>query len=147
MINSLTRYQPDLAFTRLPEMIDQLFRDSFVFPTRFGYFDVRRNSNLLETDNEYIVQLMLPGVDPKTLKIQVVGRQVSVTASIVIPKVEKAVFLVEGLVSQEFSEVFTLPVEVVGDKADAVYEYGILTIKMPKLESARPKMIEVHTTK
>jgi HSP20 family molecular chaperone IbpA len=37
--------------------------------------------------------------------------------------------------------------EVLGDKADATYDRGILLITLPKAEYARPKVIEVHTTK
>jgi HSP20 family protein len=148
MINPLTRFPSDMTFTRFPEWIDELFRESFVLPNRFfRFFDVRRYSNLIETDESYIVQIMLPGVDPETLKIEVVGRHLTVTATIKVPVVEKGVYLFQGLMSQEFTEVFTLPVEVLGDKAVANYEYGVLSITLPKLEYAKPKKIEVHTTK
>jgi HSP20 family protein len=148
MINPLTRFPSDMPFTRFPEWIDELFRESFVVPNRlFRFFDVRRYSNLIETDEAYLVQLMLPGVDPETLKIQVVGRQLTVMATITIPVVEKGLYLFQGLTSQEFTEVFTMPIEVAGDKAVANYEYGVLSITLPKLEYAKPKKIEVHTTK
>jgi len=148
MINAPTRYQPEFSLTRLPDMIDQLFRESFVFPTRFErFFDTRRYSNLLETEKAYIVQLMMPGIDINKVNVQVVGRQLTIKATCEIPTYEHAAYLWHGLVDEEFAEVFTLPLEVVGEKAEATYDLGILTITLPKLEQAIPKPIKVHAYK
>jgi HSP20 family protein len=147
-MNTPPRYQPEFSLTRLPDMIDQLFRESFVFPTRFErVFDWKRFSNLLETEKAYIVQLVLPGVEFNNVNVQVVGRQLTIKAVCDIPMVENATYLWNGLTSYEFSEVFTLPFEVVGDKAEATYDLGILTITLPKLEYAIPKPIKVHANK
>jgi HSP20 family protein len=145
---TLTRFQPEVGFTRLPDMIDQLFRDSFVVPKRFGqFFDGALPANLIETENAFIVQLALPGITMEQFEIQVVGQQLTVKAAYVIPVVEKATYLWRGLTGEEFSQVFTLPAEVLGEKAEASYEYGILTITLPKTEYAKPKMVKVNTIK
>jgi HSP20 family protein len=144
MMNTPTRYQPEFSLTRLPDMIDQLFRESFMFPRYERLFDWKRFSNLLETEKAYIVQLVLPGVDFNKVDVQVVGRQLTVKVVCEIPMVENATYLWNGLTSYEFSEVFTLPFEVVGEKAEATYNLGILTITLPKLEYAIPKPIKVH---
>ena len=145
MINAPLRYQPEFSLTRLPDMIDQLFRESFVLPARVDpYFDWRKFSNLIETEKAYIIQLVLPGIDLTKVNVQVVGRQLTVKAFCEIPKFEHGTYLWKGLVSQEFSEVFTLPLEVAGEKAEATFEFGILTIKLPKLEHAIPKPIKVQ---
>jgi HSP20 family protein len=150
MANVPARFQPEIGFTRLPDMIDQLFRESFVLPNRFErFFDGRKIaglSNLLETDNAFVVQLVLPGVDPEKIEIQVVQQQLTIKATCFIPPVDKAVYVWHGLVTEEFSEVFTLPMEVVGDKAEAHYDKGILTITLPKVEYAKAKAIKVHAT-
>lgn len=146
MMNLPTRYETGTSFTRLPDLIDKLFRESFIAPTAFDrYFDGVRASNLLETKDEFIVQLVLPGVDPENIQIQVVDRQLLVKASCVIPTVENATFLFHALHSGEYSEAFTLPMEVLGDKAQATYDRGILLVTLPKAEYAKPTMIEVHT--
>jgi HSP20 family molecular chaperone IbpA len=47
---------------------------------------------------------------------------------------------------REFSDVLTLPAEVDGEKAEASYVNGILTITLPKAANALPKAIKVSTT-
>jgi HSP20 family protein len=47
----------------------------------------------------------------------------------------------EGL----FSRVVTLPAEVDGDRVDAEYRDGILRLRLPKTESAKPRQIKVRT--
>ena len=144
MINSPVRYQAGLPFTRLPDMIEQLFRESFVAPTRFERFFDKRLSNLLETPTSYVVQIALPGVLFEKLYVNVVGRQLSINAWFNIPKIEDATYLWNGLFEEEFTEVFTLPTDVVGEKAVATYEYGILTVTLPKKEAAKPRQIKVE---
>jgi HSP20 family protein len=145
MINLPARYETGTPFTRLPDLIDKLFRESFIAPTAFDrFFDGVRTSNLLETKDAFIVQLVLPGVDPEKIDIQVVDRQLLVKAAFVIPTVEHATYLYHALHSGEYSETFTLPMEVLGDKAEATYDRGILLVTLPKAEHAKPTMIEVH---
>lgn len=43
-----------------------------------------------------------------------------------------------------FERVFTLPATVDGDRIDARVEQGILTIRLPKIERARPREIPVR---
>ena len=148
MINLPSRYDTTTPFARLPDLIDKLFRESFIAPAAFDrFFDGVRISNLLETKDAFIVQLVLPGVDPEKIQIQVVDRQLLIKASCEVPTVENATYLYHGLHSDDFSEVFTLPTEVLGDQAKATYERGILLVTLPKAEYAKPKVIEVHTSK
>ncbi|MFA7179014.1 MAG: Hsp20/alpha crystallin family protein, partial [Dehalococcoidales bacterium] len=46
-----------------------------------------------------------------------------------------------------FSRSISLPAAVNADKAEAVFENGVLTLTLPKAEEARPKQIKVKTTK
>ena len=42
-----------------------------------------------------------------------------------------------------FNRSFTLPVKVDADQAEANYENGVLTLRLPKAASIRPKQIKV----
>lgn len=145
MPNTLSRPQPDTTFTRFPDMLDQLIRESFV-PRRFDrYFDGKHNANLLETETAYFVQLVMPGVNPEKLQINVAGAQLTIKGITAVPTVKDATYLYHGLFDEEFSEIFTLPTDVEGEKAEASYVNGILTITLPKAEHAKPKVIKVAT--
>jgi HSP20 family protein len=43
----------------------------------------------------------------------------------------------------KFSRALTLPTAVAADKVKAAYKDGILTVKLPKAEEAKPKQIDV----
>jgi HSP20 family protein len=103
--------------------------------------------DISENDDNFIVNMELPGVPKDNLKI----------------KIELNVLTVSGEKKQEredkqtnahriersygtFSRSFTLPSNVKNDKIDALYQNGILTITVPKAEEAKPKAIEVKVT-
>src|ERR687886_11608 len=82
MANSVSRYQPQTSLTRLPDLVDRLFRESFVAPTFFDRSFGGSNRpvlpvNLFETPESYVMHLALPGMKPENLDIQVAGREVS----------------------------------------------------------------------
>ena len=43
-----------------------------------------------------------------------------------------------------FTRSFTLPVTVDGNRISAAYKDGVLTVRVPQREEARPKQIQVH---
>ena len=45
---------------------------------------------------------------------------------------------------RRFERVVTLPEVVVPEKAEALYRNGMLEIKLPRTEEARPRLIPVH---
>jgi HSP20 family protein len=128
-------------------MLDQFLREGLVVP-RFdtffdSFFDGRRLCNLLETEYAYLVQLPLMGIDPEKVMIQVVGTQLTIKGTYVVPEIENATYLWHGLMGEEFTQVFTLPAEVEGEKAEASYHFGILTVKIPKAAHIIPKPVKV----
>jgi HSP20 family protein len=154
MANTLTRYgTPQSTVTRLPDLMDQLFRDSFVLPTfwdRPGSGGTSRPVlpvNLFETGDSYVMHLALPGLNPENIDIQVVGREVTVKGKFEVNTPENGQWIWQGIPSGQFVETYTLPVEVESDKVQASYDYGILTIGLPKAEHLRPKNIKVNVTK
>jgi HSP20 family protein len=150
---SITRYQPQTSVTRLPDLVDRLFRESFVAP---GFFDSTQWGgsprptlpvNLFETSEGYIMHVAVPGLTPENLDIQVMGREVAIKGKREVSTPEKGQWLWQGIQSGEFYEAFTLPVEVNGESVEATYDHGILTIMLPKAEHLRPKSIKVQTAK
>jgi HSP20 family molecular chaperone IbpA len=148
------RYSQPLGVTPLGEAMDQLFRDAFTWPHVFGPSTSAGpgigfsngfglNSNLYETPEGYIMQVVLPGVQVDTL--QITARQnvltVQGTAGVAAPEGGQGIWV--GLGASEFREQVTLPGEVDADKASADYHDGILTLTLPKVAQARAKTITV----
>jgi HSP20 family protein len=147
MATTVTRYQPSTPM-RLSEIIERLMRESFIIPTLtervFRGETETLPSNLLETEDAFIVELVLPGVDPDKLEIHVKGRELIVKGSMEVPPIEKATYIWQGFTGGDFTQRFTLPTDVDGDKAEAQYIHGILTVTVPKAEHIKPTAIKVN---
>jgi HSP20 family protein len=147
---SISRYSRPLGMTPLGEAMDQLFRDAFTWPHVFGArpstgqtTGFGLNSNLYETPESYIMQVVLPGVQVESLQITAHRNLLTLqgTAGVAAPEGAQGIWV--GLGAGEFREQVTLPGEVDADKASADYQDGILTLTLPKVEHARVKTIKV----
>ena len=89
--------------------------------------------DIYETDGEVVAEVELPGVDPKNIETEVKDNYLRVEAKAEEKKEEKG----KGYYRKELSKgyykrVVPLPVEVIGDKAEAEYNEGILKVTSPK---------------
>jgi HSP20 family protein len=148
MASNMSRYQSTNGAARLPDLVDQLVRDSFVMPSlvdrRIGA--IARPSlpvNLFETKETYVMHVGLPGLDPDNVEIQVVGREISIKGKFEINTPEGGTWIWQGIPTGEFYETFTLPVDVDSSATEAGYERGILSIVLPKADHVKPKTIKV----
>ena len=87
----------------------------------------------------------LPGVKPEDVQIAVEGNFLTIKGNKQQVAEEKA----EKIHRYErtygaFERTFTLPASVAADKIKATYEHGILTVMLPKLETAKPHLIKVE---
>lgn len=101
--------------------------------------------DIYEDDGSVVAEAELPGVDPKNIEVEVKDNVLKVEARAEEKKEEKG----KGYYRKEISTGFfkraiPLPVEVIGEKADASYEGGILKVVIPK---AKPKKAEGKKTK
>jgi HSP20 family protein len=149
MANSMTRYNQPTSFVPLSEAVDRLFRDAFTWPRMFGevFPTVSRfgglSSNLYETRDSYIMQVLLPGVKVDDLEITARENVLTLRGKTEIAVPEGAQGIWVGMGSGEFREEVTLPGDVDADQASAEYHDGILTLTLPKTERARVRQIKV----
>jgi HSP20 family protein len=101
--------------------------------------------NAWEAGDALRVELEVPGVKQEQLDISVVGNELTI-------KVERTPAVPEGATyhRQErpvgaFTRVLRLPVEVDAGRVEAELRHGVLTITLPKAETARPRKIQVTT--
>lgn len=93
--------------------------------------------DIYETNGEVVAEVELPGVNPKNIEVEVKDNVLTVEAKVEEKKEEKK----RGYYKKEISAGYykrsvPLPVEVIGEKADATYEEGILKIVIPKKKPA-----------
>ena len=99
--------------------------------------------NVWETDDALKVELEVPGVKSDQVELSVAGDELSI-------KVERPDVEQEGTAYHRrerpvgsFARVLRLPVPVDADRVEAEMRHGVLTISLPKAESARPRKIQV----
>lgn len=100
--------------------------------------------NLWEEDDCVVAELEVPGVKPEQVDISVVGAELSLK----IERAEQAC----GDVTYHRRErpvgsvarVLRLPCEVDGERVAAELHDGVLTIRLPKAEAAKPRKIQVR---
>ncbi len=138
-----TLYGPP-SMMSLRDAMNRLVEGSVVQPTeggeeqRVGMLPV----DVYETDDEYIVRASVPGVLPEQVQISVVEGTVSIQAERKEPEVPGQCLLQER--SQgTFTRRLTFPTPLNPDAAKAEYEHGVLTLRLPKAEFAKPKQISV----
>jgi HSP20 family protein len=103
------------------------------------------DTNLVETWDSYIVQVALPGVDPASLKLEMVARRLTVSGKFCVPVIEGGNDIWRGIPCGEFSQAFDLPAEVDADQSEARCGQGILTITLPKVAYLKPKVVHLVT--
>lgn len=96
--------------------------------------------NIREEDDAYILSALVPGLKAENLNIQVLENVVSIEGEY---KAEEAEYLLSELPSGSFRRTLRLPAEVDSEKVEAKIADGVLTLTLPKAESARPKKIKI----
>ncbi len=149
-------------FETLHREIDRLFEDfgtdMWRNPFRRSAFDIepfwRREMkfvgapavDVVEKDNAYEITADLPGMDEKNVDVHVANGQLTIKGERKEEKEEKKKdFYLSERRFGSFQRTFGLPEGVDGDKIEASFKKGVLTITLPKRpEAQKPaKKIEV----
>ncbi|NOZ05564.1 MAG: Hsp20/alpha crystallin family protein [Chloroflexi bacterium] len=154
---SLTRWEPFREMAALNNVVDQLLGDWGQVPVmrRWPVAGLASNGagrllavDLYVTDKDVVVKAAVPGASPEDVEVKVTGDVLSIRGE---TKEEKDVQTENYYLRERrhgtFSRSIALPVPVQADKAEAVFEHGILTLTLPKVEEVRPKTIKVQTKK
>lgn len=102
-----------------------------------------------ETESEYVVTLDLPGVKAEQVEISFEKNTLTIRGererAIRAPeKGELRVFFAERDWGS-FTRSLRFPLHVAGDNIGATFDAGVLTIRVPKTEAAKPRKIQIST--
>lgn len=126
------------------EMNDLLARFWSDTSEPFGLAEWSPALDISETDDAVLVHVELPGVDAKDLEISVAGDVLTIRGE---KKDEKErtghnYHRVERRYGA-FTRTLTLPAAVDADQVTARTHAGVLEIRLPKKEDARPRRVEI----
>jgi HSP20 family protein len=101
-------------------------------------------ADIYERDNELVVNLDLPGVDPKIVDIHLENNVLTIRGERQFEeKQDKENYHRVERLYGAFARSFTLSTSVDPDKICANYKAGVLRITLPKAEAAKPKRIQI----
>lgn len=136
----MTRNQPSGTILSLREAIQRLFEESMLPGVTEGGIA----SNLYETADTIVLQLALPGVDQEQVQITAQQDTVQIAWETTMRVPENTITHWSGLSSGQYQQRFTLPVPIDAERAEAIYEQGILTVILPKDEHAKARQVKVQ---
>ncbi len=97
-----------------------------------------------EDEQAVYAEADLPGVDSSKLEVTVTeGNQLTILGERTPPEVPGAVWLRQERPFGKFTRVVGLPSLVDADRVEAKYVDGVLKLKLPKHEAAKPRKIVV----
>lgn len=142
--SEVARWDPFAELDRFHRELGS-FLDGFRMPDLLGdaLSPFTPLADLEETPDAYLVEIELPGVKRDHVDIEVAGRRVTVHGE--RKEKERVGFLrkKERTVGRFHYEV-TLPGDVDEDHVEAHLDEGVLTVRLPKPESQRPRRIEIR---
>jgi len=95
-------------------------------------------------DGTYVIQLALPGVDPKDVAVSLMDNVLTVKGERKAgPDTTDQNYFVREVEYGGFERSFALPEGVDGAKVEAKYANGMLEVRVPAPRAAMPRMIEV----
>jgi HSP20 family protein len=120
--------------------LSNLFDDDF-FPALTNRYNSIPAVNIKESDKDFVLELAVPGIDKKDLKIDINDDVVTISSESRSEKEEDN----DGYKRKEFSystfcRSFYLPENVNRDKIQASYKDGILKVELPKHEEDKNKI-------
>ena len=148
-MSNLTRWEPDREMITLREAMDRLFDDAFTRPFSLlregGWSGVSAPAiDMYQTDNEVVVKATIPGFKADQVQINLTGDVLTLKgeARQEDERKDQSWHIREHRFGA-FERSVALPTAVKTDKAEAVFENGILTVTLPKADEVKPKTINI----
>lgn len=135
-----TWWDPFAELEALQRAVNRLFESFLGEGEEVSYPPV----NVCDKGDVYVVKAWLPGVRREDVNLTVLGNTLTIQGEKREPDV-KGNFLRKERSFGPFHKVVEFPADVDAEKVTAKYRDGILTVTLPKAETAKPRQITVET--
>lgn len=147
-MTALTRFNPFRSLARVdnPAAFDDLFRNFALSPfwREAAIPAPDMPIDITEDDKAYRIEAEIPGVDKDDIEVSVEGNQVSISAEArkEVEKKDEKEIVVERSYGRAY-RVFSLPGDVDGNRTEARYDKGVLSLTLPKKGNGSARRITV----
>ena len=120
-------------FFQIQREVDRMFNQFWSdLPARTT--NARSSFNVNANDDQWLIEVPLPGIDPKNVSLEVAGNTLTVKAQ--EPKTERR---------QEYNyeQTLTIPQFLDLDKVSASHRHGMLELTIPVKDAVKPRQIQI----
>jgi HSP20 family protein len=144
------RPSPFSELVTLRQAMDRLFDEPFFRPVGGGNGSTGDAGNLAldvrTTKDALVVEAALPGVKPEDVDITIENGTLAIRGETSAERHEDGDdgrWLVREISRGSFVRTVSLPNGLEADKAEATFENGVLSLRIPKAEQVKPKQIRI----
>jgi HSP20 family protein len=145
---ALFGFSPDLdpvgSLLSLQRELARAFESPFGFELGPSGRGVYPAMNMFTDKNGYVLRMEVPGVSPENIQIETHGRVLTVSGRREVKAPEDGSFHRRERGAGEFSRSVQLPADLDLSRAEASCKHGILNVRIPKKEEAKPRQIAVQ---
>ena len=98
--------------------------------------------NIREEDDAFVLSALVPGLNAEDLNIQILDDVVRIDGEY---RLDEQQYLMQELPHGSFTRTLRLPVPIDANNVEAKINDGVLTLTLPKAESAKPKRISIKS--
>lgn len=141
-------------FLNLQNEVDRAFRDFYdIFSSsksglnKFEQLDILPSMDVVEDENNFTVQLEMPGMDEKDIKVSFSDNILTITGEkSVSKKNENKKYISREISFGKYERNISLPPSVDVDKAKASFKKGMLWVTLPKktTNQGSPRNIKIE---
>ena len=135
---TIVKWTPFMELDSMERRMRRLFEEIGFAPALAPAADV------YETDEEFVVELEVPGYDERELSIEVSDHTLAIKGEREKTMEQKTKeFALHERLEREFERRFVLPSEADTEHVKAVFGKGVLEVHAHKLQTAKPKKVEI----
>lgn len=141
-------------FGSVEQLFDDFFSNRWMQPFRGDWPSIPEITkfggnlpkvDMIDRDNEVFIRADVPGIEKDDLEVTLTDSSVTILAHGQQKKEDKdGEYYCHEIYRGEFSRTLNLPAEVNGDKAQAVFKNGVLSLTLPKVEQSKRHTVKVQ---
>jgi len=147
-MKTLSIYRPQTiqnALSDFDKYFESFFGDSLFAPaarmfSRMPAVDIR------ETENSYVLEMDLPGIDEKNINVHVDGTHLTISSKPEekINEEQQGAYLIRERKLSDFNRSFKLPENSDPEAVSAAFKNGVLRLEIKKRAEAQKRAIQIN---
>lgn len=133
---TIERWTPVRELDRMERAVRRLFEDA-------GVFSALPATDIYETDDEFVVEIEVPGFEEHELDVEVMEHTLVVKGMREEHLADHERMLLRERLERAFVRRFELPSVTEPEQVRAEFDKGVLTVHVPKTGPARPRRVEI----